>query len=75
MSQSKGEQLLSDINKKLEVLVTLFAANLSANKSIDNPQKIRLLTIAGFTSEEIGEIIGIRAESVRRIRSKTEKRE
>jgi hypothetical protein len=67
------EKLLIQINKKLDTLIILNVVNLSASKELDNSTKVRLLSLARFTSEEIGKMIGLRADSVRRIRSKPDK--
>jgi len=67
-------ELLKQIDEKLSILITLNAVNLSANKDLDSTTKVRLLSLAKFTSEEIGEMLGIRADSVRHIRSKARKR-
>lgn len=70
MSEANHVKLLKQIDEKLGVLITLNAVNLSASKELDNPTKVRLLSLVGFTSNEIGKMIGVRGQSVRRIRSK-----
>jgi len=63
-------KLLSEINKKLETLIMLSAATVAGNEEVSQSAKVDILSNAGLTSEEIGKFIGMRAESVRRIRSK-----
>lgn len=70
---SNEEKLLKQINEKLDTLIILNAVNLSANKEFDNPTKVRLLSLARFTSEEIGKMIGLRGDYIRHIRSKLDK--
>jgi transcription antitermination factor NusA-like protein len=69
MSDPESTKLLKQIDKKLGVLITLNAVNLSTSKELDNPTKVRLLSLAGFTSDEIGKMIGVRGDTVRHIRS------
>jgi hypothetical protein len=69
MSDEEDGKLLKQIDEKLGMLISLNAVSLSANKELDNPTKVRLLSLAGFTSDEIGEMIGVRADTVRHIRS------
>jgi len=71
MAETSVEKLLEMVNDKLDVLITLNAVSLSANKELDNPTKVRLLSLAKFTSKEIGDMLGIRADSVRHIRRKS----
>lgn len=71
ISNASNDKWLEQINEKLRVLITLNAVSLSANKELDNPTKVRLLSLAGFTSDEIGSMIGIRADTVRHIRSES----
>jgi hypothetical protein len=66
-----NNRLLAQINQKLSVLVSLSALNLATQKDMDLKTKVALLTKAGFKSQEIGSILHIRAESVRRLRSKS----
>lgn len=63
-------RLLEQISQKLSVLISLGALNLATQKDMDLKTKIALLTRAGFKSRDIGSILHIRAESVRRLRSK-----
>ena len=63
-------QILKDISEKLNTLVLLSAASIAASTEFANEDKVRLLSKAGFKSHEIGTFLGMRAESVRRIRSK-----
>jgi hypothetical protein len=70
MSNFQNEKWLKLIDEKLGVLITLNAVSLSASKELDNPTKVRLLSLAGFTSDEIGKMIGVHADTVRHIRSK-----
>lgn len=67
-------KLLNLIASKLDTLIILQAANLASDKDIDSETKIDLLTKAGFSSEEIGNLLGLRGDSIRRIRSRTNKR-
>jgi len=72
MIKMKGDinvKLLREISKKLESLITLSAVNLAYNKDLNNAQKSKILSIAGFTSKEIGNLLGIRGDSVRHILS------
>jgi len=48
----------------------LSAATVAGNEEVSQSAKVDILSNAGLTSEEIGKFIGMRAESVRRIRSK-----
>lgn len=70
MKEDVNIKLLREISKKLESLITLSAANLAYNRDLDNTQKAKVLSSAGFTSKEIGNLLGIRDDSVRRILSK-----
>jgi hypothetical protein len=70
MAETSVERLLEMVNDKLDVLITLNAVSMSANQELDNPTKVRLLYLAKFMSKEIGSMLGIRADSVRRIRGK-----
>lgn len=72
--ETDQSKLMKQMLEKLDALITLNAVSLSANKDLDNPTKIRLLSLANFTSEEIGNMIGMRADSVRRIRSEMDKK-
>ena len=74
MTKSKEEKLLSEISKKLSTIIKLSAASIAANKELENPRKTLLLSRAGFNSKEIGDLLGIRADSVRHLRSKAKKR-
>ena len=74
MSSPGDEVWLRRIDEKLGILIMLNATNLSANKDLDNPAKIRLLSLAGFTSEEIGKMIGVRGDTVRHIRSESSRK-
>lgn len=63
-------RILVAISEKLSRLILLSAAQLTARKDLDQRTKVLILSKGGFTSEEIGELLNIRAESVRRLRSK-----
>jgi DNA-directed RNA polymerase specialized sigma24 family protein len=69
VSETNGGKWLKQIDEKLAVLITLNAVSLSASNELDNSTKVRLLSLAGFTSDEIGKMIGVRADTVRHIRS------
>ena len=62
--------ILRDIRERLNVLVLLGASGVATSKELTNEEKVRLLTKAGFRSHEIGSLLGMRAGSVRRIRTK-----
>jgi DNA-directed RNA polymerase specialized sigma24 family protein len=66
-------RILAEISDKLSKLIVLSSAELIAQKEIDQKAKVVILTKAGFTSEEIGDMLDIRADSVRRLRSKAGK--
>jgi DNA-directed RNA polymerase specialized sigma24 family protein len=65
-----NNRILAEINQKLSVLILLNALNLTAQKDIDQKRKVVLLSKAGYTSQEIGDMLHMRAESVRRLRSR-----
>ena len=75
MSKINEQKLLSEINEKLGILIVLTAMNISTNKEIDTSQKVKMLTKAGLTSTEIGEILGIHPDTVRHLRSEKKKKE
>jgi len=66
-------RLLVQVNQKLDKLILLSAVDLANNKEMDQKTKVALLTKAGFTSHEIGIILQLRAESVRRLRSRAKR--
>jgi hypothetical protein len=74
MSDVDSRKWLKQIDEKLGLLITLNAVSLSASKDLDNPTKVRLLSLAGFTSDEIGGMIGVRADTVRHIRSEASRK-
>lgn len=74
MNNGDREELLKEINEKPGVLVTLNAVNLSAAKELENETKVRLLSLAGFTSNQIGTMTRVRGDSVRRIRLKAKRK-
>jgi hypothetical protein len=63
-------RILVEINEKLSILISLSALSLTAQKDIDQKTKVVLLSKAGFASQEIGDMLHMRADSIRRIRSK-----
>ena len=74
MSDPESIKLLKQIDAKLGVLITLNAVNLSTSRELDNPTKIRLVSLADFTSDEIGKMIGVRGDTVRHIRSEADRK-
>lgn len=61
-------QYLGAIDEKLEKVMKLLALNLTRNEPPE--VAITTLTSMGFTSKEIGDMIGLSASRVRQIRTK-----
>jgi hypothetical protein len=59
----RGEAQVRDISKKLDLIVKLTA--LSATKGRTNTESIHILDIAGFTVNQIAEILGTNPAIVR----------
>ena len=65
------EELLSEISKKLDVISRLLALNLP--KTINQNQKMKILSELGIQPKDIASIIGTTANTVRVALSKMKK--
>lgn len=71
--QKTEKDLLSEISEKLDVLVAINAANLTALKDLSVARKVQLLSLAGFTQKEIGSLLSMTDRNVRNILAKIKK--
>jgi DNA-directed RNA polymerase specialized sigma24 family protein len=69
MSEDQNK-ILSEISEKLSNLISLGALTLISQKDIDQKTKVEILTKVGFKFEDIGKLLDISADSVRRLRSR-----
>lgn len=58
-------ELLREIKGRLDRILGVLAV-----QGKDRASQVKILTGLGLSSQEIGELVGIRAESVRRMRSR-----